>query len=85
MDSQMTLRLPRELDRALGRRAKERGVAKSQLVREALARYIAEPDPMSEEEFMARAAKYIGSVRGDQEAMLADPLARQIYERNFRE
>ena len=85
MESQMTLRLPRDMVRALSRRAKDRRVPRSQLVREALARYLAEPETMSDEEFEARLAKYVGSVQGDQEAMLADPLARQIYEHNWRE
>ena len=39
-DDHLTLRLPRELARALARWARERGVAKSQAVREAVARYL---------------------------------------------
>jgi predicted transcriptional regulator len=40
----LTLRLPRELARALARWARERGVPKSQLAREAVARYLAPAD-----------------------------------------
>ena len=40
----LTLRLPRELARALSRWARERGIPKSQLVREAVARYLAPAD-----------------------------------------
>ncbi|MFI5235214.1 MAG: CopG family transcriptional regulator [Gemmatimonadales bacterium] len=39
-DSHVTLRLPAELARALVRRAREAGVAKSHLVREAVTAYI---------------------------------------------
>jgi hypothetical protein len=39
-DDHLTLRLPRELARALARWARERGVPKSQLAREAVARYL---------------------------------------------
>lgn len=39
-DDHLTLRLPRELARALARWARERGVAKSHAVREAVARYL---------------------------------------------
>jgi hypothetical protein len=40
----LTLRLPRDLARALARWARERGVPKSQLAREAVARYLAPAD-----------------------------------------
>ena len=40
----LTLRLSRELSRALARWARERGVPKSQLAREAVARYLAPAD-----------------------------------------
>jgi len=43
-DDHLTLRLPRELARALARWARERGVPKSQLAREAVARYLARAD-----------------------------------------
>jgi hypothetical protein len=40
-DDHLTLRLPRDLARALARCARERGVPKSQLAREAVASYLA--------------------------------------------
>lgn len=42
-DSHLTLRLPRELARALARWARERGLPKSELAREAVALYLAPP------------------------------------------
>lgn len=43
MEDQVTFRLPRAVARVLARRARERGVPKSQLVREALETYLAGP------------------------------------------
>jgi hypothetical protein len=43
-DTHLTLRLPASLARALARRARERGVPKSQLAREAVTRYL-DPAP----------------------------------------
>jgi hypothetical protein len=42
-DSHLTLRLPAALAQALARWARARGVAKSAVAREAVARYLAEP------------------------------------------
>jgi predicted DNA-binding protein len=42
-DAQVTFRLPRRLARALARRARERGVPKSHLVREVLEAYLLPP------------------------------------------
>lgn len=42
-NSHLTLRLPRELARALAHWARERGLPKSELAREAVARYLAPP------------------------------------------
>jgi Ribbon-helix-helix protein, copG family len=47
-DSHLTLRIPADLARALARWAKSRGVPKSQLVREAVARYLAPSSPPAE-------------------------------------
>jgi Arc/MetJ-type ribon-helix-helix transcriptional regulator len=84
-DAQITLRLPKELARALSRTAKARGVPRSQLVREAVQKYVAEPGEPTREELWQRVQPFIGSVHGDQEAMMADPVARQMWEHNFRE
>jgi len=85
MDSQITLRLTTELARALAKRAKARGVPRSQLVREAVMRYVAEPERESDEAFFARNRHFIGCVQGDHEAAMQDELYRQIYNNNFRE
>ncbi len=85
MDSQITLRLPRDLARALARRAKERRVPKSQLVREAVAQYLAPAEPqLTREERWERVKHLVGSVELDMDAVMADPIARQIYEHNWR-
>lgn len=46
-DTHLTLRLPAALARALARRARDRGVAKSQLAREAVTRYLELERPSS--------------------------------------
>ena len=86
MANQTSFRLPTPLARALTRAARERGVPKSQLVREALERYLADEGsarpPASVKE---RSAPYVGSVRLDARAISADPAARMIRQRNWRE
>src|SRR5213596_1726644 len=85
-EAHITLRIPREWAHALERRAKERGATKSQLVLEALRQYLAVG---GEEEKRAglreRLQTYVGVARLDRAAIEADPLARQIYEHNWRE
>ena len=85
MDAQITLRLPRELARHLARLAKARGVKKSHLVREAVSEYVARTQEETPEQLWARLQPFVGSIKGDREAMMADPIARQIYEHNVRE
>ena len=84
MEEQITLRLPKALARSLAQRAKKRGVPKSQLVREAVSRYLSEREPLSDEDFARAWKKHIGSVDIDYDAALTDPIARQIYDHNFR-
>lgn len=86
MDEQTTFRLPRELSRTLSRVAKERGVPKSHLVREALERYLY-PEPAAAEAWTVRerSAPLIGSVRLAPPASGADDLAGLIRARNWRE
>lgn len=83
--SQTSFRLPPDLARALDRLARERGVPKSQLVREALARYLAAPEASSR--VMAvreRSAPYIGAIRLDAPGR-GDAVGALIRERNWRE
>lgn len=84
MDEQTSLRLPREMLRELGRLAKERGVPRSQLVREALELYLARPAAESPVLTVRdRSAPYIGSIDltgpGDSESV-----ADRVRRRNWR-
>ena len=86
MSDQTSFRLPTPLARALARLARARGVPKSQLVREALERYLAESDPVpTAGAVRERSAPYIGAVRLDARALAADESTRLIRQRNWRE
>jgi predicted transcriptional regulator len=85
MDSQITLRLPRALDRALAREARARGLKKSHVVREAVVQYLARSATPTAEEIYERTKHYIGSLELDREAVMKDLIARQIYEHNWRD
>ena len=63
MDSQFTLRLPAPLARAVARRARERGVLRSVVVREALEAYLAPPPAPDAEALWRQAAPLVGSMR----------------------
>jgi predicted transcriptional regulator len=85
MEDQVTFRLPREVARALARRAQERRVPKSLLVREALEAYLGTAgtgagavDPRQ------RIAPFVGAVTLDRAAIERDAIARQIRRRNWR-
>ena len=85
MPEQTSLRLPADLARRLDKRARSLGVPKSQIVRDALLQYLAEPvdtrPPMTVRE---RSAPYVGALRLDQKKIKADPTARMIRQRNWR-
>jgi len=86
MADQTSFRLPTALARALSRAARARGVPKSQLVREALERYLAAEEPAkSPPAVRDRSAPYIGAVRLDAGKLAADDTARMIRQRNWRE
>jgi predicted DNA-binding protein len=88
MADQTSFRLPTPLARALSRAARARGVPKSQLVREALELYLANDEPAAARapaSAKERSAPYIGAVRLDAGALAADPAARMIRQRNWRE
>ena len=87
MGDQTSFRLPREMQRQIERVAKERGVPKSQLVREALELYLNKPPPGESRPGLSlqdRSAPYIGSINlsgpGDAEA-----IADRVRRRNWRE
>jgi len=85
MESQLTLRLPRDLARELARAAKARGLKKSQVVREAVAEYLERRQRETSEQIWERVKHFAGSVEMDYDKLMADPIARQIYEHNFRD
>ncbi len=85
MDAQVTLRLPKALDRALDRTAKARGVKKSQLVREAVAQYLAQAAAPTPEQLWERIQPLIGPAVVEHDEVMKDEFARSIYEHNFRE
>ena len=77
--SHVTLRLPRELARALTRWARERGVAKSHVVREAVAAYLsagpaAAPRPVSAAALAERWSA-LPRLTPEEAATLADDIA----------
>ena len=84
MDDQTSFRLPREMLGELGRIAKERGVPRSQLVREALELYLAKPATESPVLTVRdRSSPFIGAVDltgpGD-----AESVADRVRRRNWR-
>jgi hypothetical protein len=83
-DQQLTLRLPRELARALAERARESGTPKSQLVREALQAYLAGGAEVDQHAAWQRVARLVGSVALDPAAVERDVIASQIRSHNWR-
>lgn len=84
-DDQLTLRVPSTLARALAQRASARNVPKSQLVREALERYLAEAPAEHPAAVWERVASYAGSVTLDRKVATRDALAAQLRAHNWRE
>jgi hypothetical protein len=86
MPGQTTFRLPEDLLQALDRAARARGVPRSQLVREALQRYLAAPEaPRAPVSVQQRSAPYIGAVRLDPRVEGRDPTAALIRRHNWRD
>lgn len=85
-EDQLTLRLPRELARLLARRARDRGLPKSQVVREAIQAYLADqPQTLPPGAAWERVKHMVGSLEFDEAAIERDELARQIRDHNWRE
>jgi Ribbon-helix-helix protein, copG family len=84
-EDQLTLRVPASLSRVLAARARERDVPKSQIIREALERYLAEPPAEHPSAVWERVASYVGSVSLDRAASERDALAAQLRAHNWRE
>jgi Arc/MetJ-type ribon-helix-helix transcriptional regulator len=64
MERQITVRLPRSLARRLQRLAEDRGIRRSQLVREALEAYLGEPVPSPGERPFDRVRDLAGAAYG---------------------
>ncbi len=84
-DAQVTLRIPRELARALRQQAKARGVPSSHIVREALQTYLGTAMPEDPATTWARLSPLVGSISIDPESAERDALAAQIRRHNWRE
>ena len=83
-DGQLTLRLPHELLRAIDRRARALGVPKAQVVREALAAYLAEPTEPDPAAPMRAVSGLVGSLALDPEAIERDEIAARVRRHNWR-
>lgn len=84
-DDQLTLRVPGQLARSLARRARERDVPKSQIIREALERYLADAPSGPPVAVWERVAPLVGSIALDSAAASHDALAAQLRAHNWRE
>ena len=83
-DDQLTLRLPHQLLHDIDRRARALGVPKAQVVREALAAYLAappEPDPSAA---VQAVSALIGSLALDPESIERDAIAERVRRHNWR-
>ncbi|MBA3557428.1 MAG: ribbon-helix-helix protein, CopG family [Gemmatimonadaceae bacterium] len=85
MDAQITLRISRDLARALARRARLEGVPKSRLVREALRAYMAESAAGLPGTSAERIAAFMGAASLDRRSMASDGVSRRIRRHNWRE
>lgn len=82
--SQTSFRLPQNLLRALTRAAHDRKVPKSQIVREAIEQYLAQPEPVQPiMTVRERSAPYVGAVRLDRAT--SDAVASRIRAHNWRD
>lgn len=86
MDDQLTLRLPVDLASRLERRAREAGVKRSAVVREALLAYLGpEGVPAKPLAVRERLAPFVGAIRLDRPALERDELAQRLRDHNWRE
>ena len=87
MDDQLTLRIPRDLAHALAKAARARRVPRSQLVREALAEYLAAPGEaeVTTGSLWDRVRHFAGSAPLDHAAIETDDLAARLRRHNWRE
>lgn len=83
-DDQLTLRLPQQLLRDIDHLAQSRGVPKAQVVREALAAYLAAPGAPGPESALEAVAPMIGSLALDPRAIERDAIASRVRRHNWR-
>lgn len=83
-DEQLTLRLPHALLRDIDRRARSLGVPKAQVVREALAAYLAAPAESDPSASVRVVSGLVGSLALDPEAIERDEIAARIRRHNWR-
>ena len=83
-DEQLTLRLPHELLRDIDRRARALGVTKAQVVREALAAYLAAPAEADPAAPLQAVSALIGSLALDRQAIERNEIAARVRRHNWR-
>ena len=84
-DSQLTFRLPENLVRLLAQRARERGVNKSQVVREAIQVYLELGPAGAPGASWERVKHMVASQPLDHQALARDDIARLIRTHNWRD
>lgn len=85
MDDQLSLRLPADLAKALERESRERGVPRSQMVREAVQAYLGAPVVSPGMTTWDRIAPYQGALSRNPEDAEASEIARRVRQHNWRE
>ena len=83
-DEQLNLRLPHALLRDIDRRARTLGVTKAQVVREALAAYLAAPAEAGAEATLDAVSALVGSLALDPDALERDEIAARVRRHNWR-
>ena len=85
MNTQLTLRLGRELAARIDANARTEGVKRSAVVRAALEAYLPPPRPAAKRSVKERLAPYVGVLTVDRASVERDDLARTIRAHNWRE
>jgi len=83
-DEQLTLRLPHALLRDVDRRARALGVPKAQVVREALAAYLATPAEADPAAPLQAVSALVGSLDLDPDGIERDAIAARVRRHNWR-
>jgi hypothetical protein len=83
-NTQLTLRMDRDLIDAIEKAARGRRVPKAQVVREAIEAYIADKAAATDAGAWQRVESMVGSLSLDRAAQRRDALARQLRAHNWR-